>query len=302
MLGGGYSANTNKHYTFLLNKLTTLNIDYENAKTIEPIIEKIQKNSKVSPTTIRVYFQAILWSKKNTDKDFLKSVSTYITQVSKDERKKRGENILMDNEKQNYIDWNHILKIYKKVELEKNESQFDLVNFVILSLYVLFPPRRLSDYSNMVISFDDKYKVNTGLSKQFDANNYYSYKKHLFIFNNYKTNKKVSKIDGKQEKIQYKQQVFKVPTELSDILDSYIELLDLKGSLLGFKSPDSLSTRLKNIFKDYINKNISVNILRHSYISYVLSNRQKFNHNNLYLISTQMAHSMQTQSEYYKNN
>jgi integrase len=97
----------------------------------------------------------------------------------------------------------------------------------------------------------------------------------------------------------YKQQILKIPDELVGILNDYIKSFEIDNKLLEFTTK-SLGDRVKRIFKDLVNKNVSVNILRHSYISYILANRKLFNHNKLYEISQQMAHSMNMQSQYAK--
>jgi len=303
LLGGGYSEVTIKHYDTLLKRLDKLEIDYKKIKTAQELKEKVLEHSKVGDTSIRVYLQAILFSKTNTNKKFMESARKFITETSKNERIERGENNLVRNQKDNYVDWDIILDVYKDAEKKKNLSDFDTLNYVILSLYVLFPPRRLTDYSLMKVNTDNKIKVNKGLTKQYDKFNYYSPKKHLFVFNNYKTNKKVIRVEDEDNKPMYKQQIFKVPPNLAKVLNSFIKEYDIdNGDLLLDMTTDSLGDRITKIFSDAISKNVSLNILRHSYISYILSDRKKFNSNLLYEISQQMAHSINMQNQYYKNN
>ena len=74
------------------------------------------------------------------------------------------------------------LKVVKKVR--NKEDYNNLLNYVVLSLYTLHPPRRNVDYSLMKISNnmnDDKY-------------NYLDLKKGQFVFNNYKTQGKYNQV------------------------------------------------------------------------------------------------------------
>lgn len=296
LTGGGYSDVTIKHYESLLKRLTNLGIDYKKLKTAQELKTFVLNHSKVSDTSIRVYLQAILYSGANKNKKFLESAREFITNTSKHEREERGENLLVRNQKDNYVDWDGILGAYNKLAKAKNKSDYDHLNFVIVSLYVLFPPRRLTDYSLMKVN--DKFKTNKGLSKQYDTSNYYSPKKKVFVFNNYKTNKKIVNVEGVKTNM-YKQQIFKIPDELVRILNDYIKSFEIDDKLLQL-STKSLSDRVKKIFQDLLKKNVSVNILRHSYISFILADRKAFNHNKLYEISQQMGHSLNMQSQYAK--
>lgn len=302
LLGGSYSPVTVKHYATLLKRLDKLGINYKKAKSAEEIKEEVLKYSNVSDTSIRVYLQAILFSGTNLNKKFIDSSRKFITNTSKNERIERGKNRLVGNQKNNYLDWSHILEVYKNVKGDANKSMHNMLDYVILSLYILFPPRRLTDYSEMVVSLNDDYKINKGVSKKYDSCNYYSPKKHIFIFNNYKTNKRVIRVDGDLNTNTYKQQVFKVPDNLATILDDYVKDEKIKDSesLLGM-SPATLGDRISSIFTNLVSKNISVNILRHSFISMILADRKTYDHNDLFEISQRMAHNMNQQSQYYKN-
>ena len=73
-------------------------------------------------------------------------------------------------------------KVVKKV---RNKEEYNnLLNYVVLLLYTLHPPRRNIDYSLMKISNnmnDDKF-------------NYLDMDKEQFIFNNYKTQGKYNSV------------------------------------------------------------------------------------------------------------
>ena len=79
-----------------------------------------------------------------------------------------------------------------------------LLNFVVLSIYTYVAPRRLGDYGDMLVHIGNTEPTN----KKY---NYYNMTTHEFIFNKYKTAKT------------FKQQIIRVPEELADILDFYIE-------------------------------------------------------------------------------
>ena len=118
----------------------------------------------------------------------------------------------------------------------------DIQDFIILSLYVLIPPRRALDYTEFKIRGVDK-----------EVDNYFE--KDKFVFNRYKT----AKTYGKQE--------VKIPASLSKIMKRWIKtnkndylLTDKKGNKLN-------GTTLTQRFHKIFGKKVSVNSLRHSYLS-----------------------------------
>jgi integrase len=114
------------------------------------------------------------------------------------------------------------------------------------------------------------------------------------IFTNYKT----SSTFGKQE--------FPVPRALASVLKTYIEGngFAINDYLFG-KSPSepykSFSTQVSEVFKKYTSKNISVNMLRHSYITWYLKNKT-LSIADKKKVATAMGHSITMQAKYDRVN
>ena len=141
---------------------------------------------------------------------------------------------------ENMMEYKYLLKkkIHSSSELQKMQ------NFIILCLLSgkFIPPRRLKDFVDFKINDIDTEDDNFLLGRK-------------FIFNSYKT----AKTYGRQE--------VEVPTKLYTILKQWIKinptdflLFDSKGEQL---TNVKLNQRLNKIFK----KEVSVNILRHMYLS-----------------------------------
>lgn len=105
-----------------------------------------------------------------------------------------------DTQEENWVDWDCVKEhhkllgekvdvFYKKKTLPP-EDFLILTAYMILSLYVLIPPRRNKDYCVMRV-------VNTFTPGEIHcpAYNYYDTLKKKFIFNNYKTSKKYGRFD-----------------------------------------------------------------------------------------------------------
>lgn len=179
----------------------------------------------------------------------------YREQMMKDIKVAKEETISQKrDETKDWIDWPDVLNvhnalrkdtyyIFKSNDLTPKEKNI-LQDFILLSLYVLIPPRRSMDYMEL-------------RNKNFDTNedNYIDYKKNKLVFNKYKTSK------------YYKRQEVDLPRELKNILmkwdkynDSDYVLNDINGNKL---NQVKLNQRLNKIF----DMKISVNALRHSYLT-----------------------------------
>ena len=131
--------------------------------------------------------------------------------------------------------------LFKKSQLSKSDLQI-IQNYVILSLYILIPPRRSLDYTEMKIDVINK-----------KVDNYITGKK--FIFNTYKT----SRVKG-QDSVQ-------IPNKLKTILNKWIQinptdylLFDNNGSKL---TPVKLNQRFEKIF----GKKFSTSMIRKLHLS-----------------------------------
>lgn len=171
-----------------------------------------------------------------------------------------------DKQQKNWIPWPDI--IAKREELEKivkelpktklTSAQYDtLLQWVILSLYTHFPPRRNKDYQNMYVVKE----MSDSLPKD---RNYFSEDK--FIFNDYKTARK------------YGQQIEDVPEELVAALHTYLKHHPLnKGKITKTKqipllvtadgNPLSAINAITRILNKTLGKKVGSSMLRHIYLT-----------------------------------
>ena len=201
-----------------------------------------------------------------TEYDFYSKLSTNNVKQIKEVQ---GENVLTPNEEKNIMSWDDIQKMTSDIT--------DIRDKALISLYVLFPPRRMDYFVLKVGDGDDvnfNYFTDAGIT-----------------FNKYKTDKI------------YKQQKFAISDELRVVLNAYIRDYNLKDGDLMFgrtttKPYKNPSQYLSALLKKYTPKTISVNILRHSYISEFL--KQPRSVNEMKAVAERMAHSTTEQKKYFR--
>lgn len=198
----------------------------------------------------------------------------------------REEQKKTEEEKDNWIGWDAVEEMFKQKEKDVshiwkmskiNDSSFnELMDLVIMAVYVLIPPRRLKDYVLMKFRNIDK------------DSNYFDWKKKEFVFKEYKT----AKLYGEQTvSVKDNKKLFDILKKWFNKNDSdYIFVNELGRPM----STSVLSHRLQRIFGG----NISVNMLRKMYITdKVLAGMKPLKELNG--IAEQMGHSLDTQIKDY---
>lgn len=187
-----------------------------------------------------------------TDKDDYRDVmngdvSDYNKEIQKQE--------MTDTQRENWITPEEIKEIFDRLEndakilLKKSNKTNDdlkqIQNYVIVALLggIFIPPRRSLDYCAMKIK-----NVNR------DEDNYID--KNKFVFNRYKT----AKTYGKQE--------LAIPQQLKNILNRWIAINDSEYLLRDKNGNPMTSTKLNQYMnRIFGGKKISVNMMRHSYLT-----------------------------------
>jgi hypothetical protein len=203
-----------------------------------------------------------------------------------------------NEQKENWVEWSKVEEKFKelqdKVNLFINSKKINqlqyqnLLDFVILSLYTLIPPRR-NEYQKMFIV--KKFSPDLDIDK-----NYYCIDDGIMVYNVYKTAKK------------YGQQTIKLPTELRTILNNYLKFHPLiKGKKLTTKTEVPLLVHFDGSPLDKINaitrtlnkifeKKIGSSMLRHIFLSNKYGDTLEEQKED----ADMMAHSVDTQKQYIK--
>lgn len=271
---------TKQKYEQLIKKLAGM----KNNSEIDKFI-----NDKAQSTK-QLYYSAIIYDKG--EKNILKYNKT-VEQLKEDIktiRKKldtiEAKNEIKDNEKDKFLEWNSIIKARNELVNVKGTLEEKL----IYGLYTYIPPRRLLDYVEL------HYYTQYPAINEIDKNKNYlilSDDKPQIIFNRHKNDHTktlgIQTIDIKS-------------VELVQLFKNYIQETGLnpKDKVFRYSNSDKMYRKLQRMFMKYTKKNISVNILRHSYISHAQKSGQLETKEQRIKLSELMGHSIMTQLEYYR--
>ena len=292
--------NSLKAYMIILRKLND-NKDIENLDFLKNKKRILHFISDLAITTQRNYLAAILVAlpvlKEETK--LLEFYKEQLEVLNVEYNSFIGSHEKSELQKLNWMTLKNLRKIYesyrkeirkekynKKETLTSKESKF-LNNYLVVSLYVLMPPVRL-DFAPMSIIKsikDDDDKGNFLVNK--------SRNKKTFIINEYKSSKT------------YGKQVIQIPKELNTVLNLYLKfhkndsfLLNTRGKPL---TSNALSKLITHAFGRYTNNIITLNLLRHIYITEKVKIKTADEEKEEEKIAKSMQHSTATQKTYIKH-
>jgi len=222
------------------------NMKFDTVKQLDNDKKVLEYLVEMKPNTRKTRLSALFVLTENEayKKNMLEDVNAYNNSM-----KSQTKN---DKETENWITKDELFEIYNNLKKDtnvlfrkKNKNMSDLQDiqaFVMLSLFVLLPPRRALDYSEMKIKNIDKTKDN-----YIKGNN--------LIFNIYKTSK------------QKGQQIIEVPKQLKSILNKWVKINTTDYLLFDNKGGKLTSVKINQRFKKLFGKNFSVNMFRKLFLS-----------------------------------
>jgi len=236
--------------------------NYNFLKKTEVIMSKI---NHLKPNSQRTYLISIVSTIKGL-KGFEKEFKIYYDKMMELNKDLKVNNTKSDVQTENWISQDKVKEIFNeysvKVEpllkLKKvNEKEWDdILDYVVLSLYVLNEPRRNKDYQVMRV-----IKSSRDLSEDYKNFNYYLPLNSKFLFYNYKT------------KGTYQLQEINVNDLLQNILIQYLKLHPLKKEKNFYLLVDYNGEELKQvnsitrILNRIFDKKIGVSMLRNIYLT-----------------------------------
>jgi len=237
-------------------------------KDFEAVQKVIDEYAPSTQTTFYTVLSSVLSLYKDT-RTYKKPYEHWSQRLAaaRSEERKVDPHEMTDKQKENWMDWQDVLKKHAELgeavrsvlgQKHLTAEQYDnLLQWVIVSLYVLVPPRRNQDYSGMFVVKKWSESLPTD-------HNYLDLTGKRFIFNSYKTAKKY----GRQE--------VEVPAALMDILMAFLKhhplykargntearlLVDRTGAPLN--AVNGITRVLNRVFK----KKVGSSMLRHSFLT-----------------------------------
>tara|TARA_R110002012_G_scaffold178675_1_gene343868 strand:- start:1894 stop:2748 length:855 start_codon:yes stop_codon:yes gene_type:complete len=177
----------------------------------------------------------------------MNDIETYTQQIARQEKTEtQQDNWLEPDVLQEKLEQHkkNASLLYRKKSLTEKDLQ-EIQNYILLVLYsgVYVPPRRAKDYVD--------FRIGKEIDK--DKENYLD--KGAMIFNSYKTSKK------------YGQQKVPLPNAMKTILKKWIAVNPTPYLLFDTNQSPLTSVKLNQRLNKIFGKKISVNALRHSYLS-----------------------------------
>jgi hypothetical protein len=246
--------------------------NYNFLKKTDVVLSKIDH---LKDNSRRTYIISIVSTLKHL-KGFEKIYKFYYDLMMQMNQDLKVNNSKSQTQSEQWIDQAEVLKIYDEVKakaepllsLKKIGSKqwLEILDYIVLSLYVMIPPRRNADYLKMKYIKNIK---NIQDKEDYKEYNYFIKDSHLFMFFNYKTSGT------------YQTQEVPVPSDLYNLLMKYIKihpqrkspefflLVNDKGEPFG--NSNCITRILNKIFK----KKIGVSMLRSVYLTDKFGNKEK---------------------------
>lgn len=243
-----------------LSNLKRLNNDVEPKtltylKNTKKILDLIKDKSDNTKRTYLISICTVL----STDPKYKKQYDEYYKLLKDSNGLLKNNNTKSEKQNENWISQEEINNIYKSYEEEVDkfikkkklsEKEYNiLLSYLILSLYILIPPRRSLDFIKMVVGDDT--------NKDF---NYLDIINNKFIMNNFKT-------AGK-----YHTQIIEIPKNLMNVIKLYISKRTGTKKNIPFLvkyngEPLTTSTQMTRILNAIFKKKISVNMIRNMFLT-----------------------------------
>jgi integrase len=270
--------------------------DFANLNFLKKIVGVKEFLEKFKPSTRKSYYGMIV-SVLGLYPKLSKLKQEYYTlfKAENDEMKKTV-GVKTETQKDNWVEWSDVEKLWNEKHQEilamtippkkkgvvktLTETEYSkLLNFMVLSLYTLTPPRRNEDYLRMIIAPEGEDK----------SKNYLDLAGKQFIFKSFKTSR------------QYPDQKIDIPDNLMTVIKMYLRyypkqpVVDGSPFLVFYDgSPLDKVNVITRILNKVFGKKIGVSMLRHSYLTdkYADINKEKAKD------ATEMGHSLNQQTDY----
>jgi hypothetical protein len=221
----------------------------------------LEQKLNVRKTKLSAFIVALDKGKDKNDAATDKVLSKFRKQITEDgakndERENKQE--LTETQKENFIPWSEVLKVYNNLKTEAEPlfkldrltlGQFKkLQNYILLSLYVLIPPRRSLDYADFKIrnanAAEDNYMTVKGKKRV-----------ATFVFNKYKNSTRLGP------------QSVEIPKNMKVLINKWVEKNPYDWLIVNGKGNHITQSKINEMLNDIFGKRIGSSMLRHIYLT-----------------------------------
>ena len=239
-------------------------------KNVDIILEKAMKYTPIVRKSRLASILVLLDDKEDIDdkgdygnkdkNDTIKRIRVVMMKDAKTVDEEETKQELTEKQKENFLPQDEIINIYEVLKEQAtplfklnqlNKKQFETMQlYVLLSLYVLIPPRRTMDYTHFKIR-----NINPEVHNFFLAP---KKKKELgsFVFNQYKNSNKLGA-----------QVIERIPKELEKIIEKWKQFNKSDYLLVNNVGKQVAGSRIAVMLNDLFGKKISTSMLRHIYLT-----------------------------------
>ena len=290
-----YSKYTIKSYEQSLQSLRRLYLREKKVEMSSTLcelanVDEIMRllEAEYPPQTVINFISAVLWFTESTELREAYQAHGARLKQSIEQSKAGKEHELTFREQQSFMIWEDILRVSSELLKGLDKTSYNhFMDFVIVSLYTLHPPAR-ADYANMRLFIEDSL-----VPRDFTENYCVLQTEPRFVFQQYKTAKhKGTTVVPMDETLHA------ILLDWASIHPSPFLLALYHGPTQSYRalSENALSKRITSIFLKYASRPVTINTLRHSFISYMSKCDQLLD--NKRANATRMMHSMTMADKY----
>jgi integrase len=214
-------------------------------------------SSKYATNSRKVFYIAIVSTLKKSDlyPEAWLEYKARMDELNRSVAVASEEQTLTEKESEKFVEWPLVLKTLEDIQADVSDLA-SFQDYLIVSLYTLMPPVRL-DYAEMKVAKAEPEKP--------DCNYLIMNQKPYFLLTQYKTAKK------------YGATRLPIPKNLLTIINEWLEMNDSEDFLISPNSnkpmpPWELGQTIIRVFKKHLDKDVGVNVLRHSHATWLRRN------------------------------
>jgi hypothetical protein len=248
------SETTLKTYNGCIKRLNDI-FDDDDYLTDPKIVIDYLKQNYPNLSSNKTYLSALLWYVKDKSKSAYDAYKAEIDKLRPQVALKETNQTLTKSQEENYIKWSILKNAGRSALKMYNEGKISLADALVCLLYTEQVPVR-ADYINMIFIRDIRKATNKNT-------NYclLRVRNPVFIFQEYKTAGKYGRVVIKIKPIVYKL-----------LVERHNQMIDEKATNLLFTDDQpNFSRRVKNAFNKVVDKEVSINLIRHSFLTDFLS-------------------------------